>query len=212
MPQLRLSASSPPQTSALCVHRACIRCRRLSGVQYRPETRAGLTRTDYRALLFATGSACSLPLWARSSSTSRSSSVCRARPSTRLLVIDQTSKKEAKCDAYNAAMAGGQITIDRAARGWLNSARSYRVLIDGEAVTQVKYGKTVTVAAAPGRHELQLALDWTRSPKLQLDLTEGQELRVRCGPYGNPLMSLFRGIFTPRRSIVVELDSRQGVA
>jgi hypothetical protein len=120
--------------------------------------------------------------------------------------------KDAKCAAYNVAMAGGRITMDRAARGWLNSARSYRVLIDGEAVTRVKYGKTVSVAAAPGRHELQLAVDWARSPKLQLDLADGQELRIRCGPYGNPLMSLFRGIFTPRRSLAVELDSRQGGA
>jgi hypothetical protein len=49
LPQLRFSASSPPRTSALCADRACVRCRRLSGVQYRPETRAGLTCTDHRA-------------------------------------------------------------------------------------------------------------------------------------------------------------------
>ena len=47
MPQLRLSASSPPQTSALCADRARVRCRRLSSVQHRPETRAGLTCTDH---------------------------------------------------------------------------------------------------------------------------------------------------------------------
>ena len=110
-------------------------------------------------------------------------------------------------DADNAAVENGQITIiDRAARGWLNLARSYRVLIDGEAVARVKYGNTVSVAAAAGHHELQLAVDWTRSPKLQLELAEGQELRFRCGPYGDALSSVFRSIFTPRRSIVVELE------
>src|SRR6476619_3585865 len=60
-------------------------------------------------------------------------------------------------------MKNGQVTIDRAARGWLNLARSYRVLINGEAVTRVKYGRTVSVAAAPGHHELQLAVDWTQA-------------------------------------------------
>jgi hypothetical protein len=82
-------------------------------------------------------------------------------------------------------------------------------LIDGDAVGRVKYGQTVTVAVVPGRHELQLAVDWMRSPKLQLDLAEDQELLVRCGPYGNPLTSLVRGILTPRRSIVVELGRRR---
>ena len=85
-------------------------------------------------------------------------------------------------------------------------------MIDGATAAKVKYGQSVTVAAAPGSHELQLAVDWARSPMLRLELAEGQELRVRCGPYGNPLVSLFRGIFTPRRSIVVELDARQGGA
>ena len=104
----------------------------------------------------------------------------------------------------------GRITIDRAARGWLNSARTYRVLIDGNGVARVKYGQSVTVAVAPGRHDLQLVVDWARSPKLEVDLANGQELRIRCGPYGNPLVSLFRAVFTPRRSIVVEFDPRWG--
>jgi hypothetical protein len=102
----------------------------------------------------------------------------------------------------------GRITIARAARGWLNSARAYRVLIDGNGVARVKYGQSVTVVAAAGRHDLQLAVDWERSPKLELDVADGEELRIRCGPYGNPLVSLFRAVFTPRRSIVVEFDSR----
>jgi hypothetical protein len=106
----------------------------------------------------------------------------------------------------------GRITIDRAARGWLNSARAYRVLLDGNGVARVKYGQSVTVTAAPGRHDLQLAVDWARSPTLGLDLADGQELRIRCGPYGNPLVSLFRAVFMPRRSIVVEFDSRWGGA
>jgi hypothetical protein len=106
----------------------------------------------------------------------------------------------------------GRITIDRAARGWHNSARAYRVLIDGNGVARVKYGQSVTVAAAPGRHNVQLAVDWERSPKLELDLADGQELRVRCGPPGNPLVSLFRVVFTPRRSIAVEFDPRWGGA
>ena len=105
-------------------------------------------------------------------------------------------------------MSDGRITIDRASRGWFGSARSYRVLVDDRGVARVKYGEAVTVVATPGRHELQLSLDWARSPKLQLDVAESHELRVRCGPYGNPLVSLFRLIFTPRRAIVLEIDPR----
>jgi hypothetical protein len=106
----------------------------------------------------------------------------------------------------------GRITIERTSRGWLGSARAYRVLLDGNRVARVRYGESVTVAAAPGRHDLQLALDWARSPKLELDVVEGKELRIRCGPYDNPLVSLFRAVFTPRRFIVVEFDPRWGVA
>ncbi len=113
--------------------------------------------------------------------------------------------------AYNAPMAG-RITVERAARGWWNAARSYRVLIDGNTVARVNHGQSVTVLAAPGHHELQLAVDWSRSPKLPLDLADAHELRIRCGPYRNPLVSVFRVIFMPRRCIVVELDSRWGGA
>ena len=105
-------------------------------------------------------------------------------------------------------MSGGRITIERTARGWLGSARSYRVLVDDRRVARVRYGQTVTVIATPGRHQLQLAVDWARSPKLELDLVDGHQLHVRCGPYGNPLVSLFRWIFTPRRAIVLEIDPR----
>ena len=122
-------------------------------------------------------------------------------------MIDQPND-EAKRDAYDAAMSDGRITIARAARGWWGAARSWRVLIDDRRVARVRYGQTVTVVATPGRHELQLALDWARSPKLQLDLAEGHELHVRCGPHGNPLVSLFRWIFAPRRAIVLEIDPR----
>jgi hypothetical protein len=126
-----------------------------------------------------------------------------------LVVHNRISSKR---DAYDASVSGGRITIERAARGWLGSARSYRVLIDDRRVERVRYGQTVTVVATPGHHQLQLSLDWARSPKLQLDLAEGQELRVRCGPSGNPLVSLFRWIVTPRRAIVVEIDPRWGEA
>jgi hypothetical protein len=115
-------------------------------------------------------------------------------------------------DAYATSMSDARITIDRASRGWFGSARSYRVLIDDRRVARVRYGEAVTVVTTPGRHELQLALDWARSPKLPLDVAESHELRLRCGPYGNPLVSIFRFIFTPRRAIVLEIDPRWGEA
>ena len=106
----------------------------------------------------------------------------------------------------------GRITIERASRGWLGSARSYRVLLDGNRVARVRYGQSVTVPAAAGHHDLQLAISWARSPKLELDVVEGEDLRILCGPNGNPLVSLFRRVFTPRRFIVVEFDPRWGGA
>lgn len=67
--------------------------------------------------------------------------------------------------------------------------RSYRIVLDGETVGSVGRGETVVVETGPGLHELHLAVDWARSPSLELELEHADELIVRCWPHARPLLA-----------------------
>ena len=51
------------------------------------------------------------------------------------------------------------ITICRE-RGYYDLARSYQVFVDGDLAGEVGYGGKLTVAATPGKHSVQLKIDW----------------------------------------------------
>jgi hypothetical protein len=56
--------------------------------------------------------------------------------------------------------------------------RRAEVLVDGEVVAGLRPGKSATVQVAAGRRQVQAAMDWTTSPPIDLDLTEGAEVRL----------------------------------
>jgi hypothetical protein len=101
-------------------------------------------------------------------------------------------------------MAGARIKVERK-HDHVGVFRSYRVVLDGTTVARVKHGKSARIDVAAGHHELHLAIDWTRSPPVELDLREGEEALVRCWARANPFTVLFWSTFQPRRCIGVEL-------
>jgi hypothetical protein len=101
-------------------------------------------------------------------------------------------------------VTSARITVERA-KDYVGVFRAYWLVIDGAKVGRVKRGKSLTVDVEPGQHELHLALDWTRSPSLNLTLGEREEAILCCQARGNAVTQIVWGTFYPKRAIKIEL-------
>jgi hypothetical protein len=79
--------------------------------------------------------------------------------------------------------------------GWLDRARPYKVIIDGQRAGTVGHGQQQSFEVVPGAHEVFLKLDWCRSPKLTVDVASGERAKVNCAAGGNFWMTFFDVIF-----------------
>jgi hypothetical protein len=96
-----------------------------------------------------------------------------------------------------------RIQIRRRRTPWTDRLRSYKVRIDGEEVGDLQPGDEKTFEVQPGRHEIQLAVDWGRSQPVQLDLAGGDRAQLLC--HGrNPLLALYW--ITAGRNRYIALD------
>ncbi len=77
-----------------------------------------------------------------------------------------------------------ELTIVRPKAVWIDRFRSYKVLLDGGTAGTIGAGETVTLTVPPGAHRLQLQVDWTGSPELELDLQTGETAEVVVGRPG----------------------------
>jgi hypothetical protein len=73
-----------------------------------------------------------------------------------------------------------QITLKRLRRPIGDVLRTYKVVIDGDTVGEIRRGETKTFAVAPGRHEIQLEIDWASSRRLDLNLSSGDVATLTC--------------------------------
>jgi hypothetical protein len=73
---------------------------------------------------------------------------------------------------------------------WANKFRSYRVLIDGRELGRIREKEVALFEVSPGSHEVELKIDWKRSPVLRVESREGDKIRLQCG--ANGLLSLFQ--------------------
>ena len=59
--------------------------------------------------------------------------------------------------------------------------RSYKVTLDGVDTTTLRNGETVTLQLTPGRHRLELNIDWCGSEEIQFDAEPGECVAFNCG-------------------------------
>jgi len=104
-------------------------------------------------------------------------------------------------------MDNARIRVDREAGRLVDRLRAYKVVLDGAVVGRVKRGESLVFDTSPGHHELHLAIDWGRSPKLELELSAGQETHVRCWPRANPLLVIYWITLGRARYIGIEITS-----
>lgn len=82
-----------------------------------------------------------------------------------------------------------QIQLKRG-KAWQDMLREYRVLVDGKHVASIGEKSEVTVPITPGKHVVQLSVDWCTSPKVEVTVEQGQTLPMGCGPNSNALLAL----------------------
>jgi hypothetical protein len=78
------------------------------------------------------------------------------------------------------ADATAHITLKRLRRPLGDVLRTYKVVIDGNTVGDIRRGETKTFDVAPGRHEIRFAIDWASSRRLDLDLSAGDVASLTC--------------------------------
>ncbi len=75
-------------------------------------------------------------------------------------------------------MSALSIQRDASYSGWL---RGYRIFVDGEAHGAVRSNSIRTVDVPPGRHDVQLRMDWSSSPVVAVDVGDAGAV-LACGP------------------------------
>jgi len=79
-----------------------------------------------------------------------------------------------------------KITVRRAKAIWQDRVRDYTVLLDEKEVAKVSNGSEVEFVVEPGKHTIQMQIDWCSSPKLEVDVPPGEPLILECGPNASP--------------------------
>jgi len=97
-----------------------------------------------------------------------------------------------------------RIAVTRREGGYVDRARAYKVLVDGTEVGRVKAGESVSVDVVPGTHQVQMAIDWARSPAFEVHLTEGGSAQFFCRPNANPLTVLWFITLARKRYVALE--------
>jgi rhomboid protease GluP len=74
--------------------------------------------------------------------------------------------------------------------GFRDGMRTYRIFVDGQETGKIRAGKAAEFEVTPGKHDIQIQLDWCRSPIFSVDIAENQTKSLECGSHGNFLIGL----------------------
>ena len=77
-------------------------------------------------------------------------------------------------------MCSSDLTLKRLRRPIGDVLRTYKVVIDGNRVGDIRRGETKTFDVPPGQHEIHLEIDWAKSRNLELNLSSGDVATLTC--------------------------------
>jgi hypothetical protein len=95
------------------------------------------------------------------------------------------------------------IQIDRVSNAWADRGRAYEVFINGTSRGTIRRGEHIEIEVDPGPQDVQMAIDWGRSPTMRVDVKPGGRPRLRCRP-ANPLLIPYMVTFGRNRYIRLE--------
>jgi len=102
--------------------------------------------------------------------------------------------------SFLAADLTATVRVTRVPAGRRDRLRAYSILLDSQAVANIRPGETVALPVTQGRHSVQMAMDWGRSRPLVVDLAPGETIDLRCAP--NTEQPLWIGITFARGDYV----------
>ncbi|PQO94040.1 hypothetical protein C5614_22205 [Massilia phosphatilytica] len=105
-----------------------------------------------------------------------------------------------------------ELIVRRRAAWWQDRMRDYIVLVDGSECGRVGNDAEVRVHVAPGRHRVQLKIDWCGSPAVDVDVPEGATQVLDCGPNAMPLTAIFYVIFRTGHYLTLQPGARHDAA
>jgi hypothetical protein len=80
------------------------------------------------------------------------------------------------------------LTVTRERVYWADLLRAYTLLVDGQAVAQVKQGETIKFEIPPKSVRVQMKIDWATSEELEID--GSHDVALRCRAAANPFLAL----------------------
>ena len=88
----------------------------------------------------------------------------------------------------------------------VNSLRYYDIYVDEQKFNIISDGEKKALDIPPGNHQIYLKIDWCKSKKLNVTLTEGQELNLKCGSeiIGIKLLFVFFYLFIPNKWVYLD--------
>jgi hypothetical protein len=83
-----------------------------------------------------------------------------------------------------------KIIVRRTKALWQDRARKYTVLLNEKEVAKVSNGSEVEFDVEPGKHTVQMQIDWCSSQKFEVDASGADPLILQCGPNASPFLAL----------------------
>jgi len=87
--------------------------------------------------------------------------------------------------------SGASIHVHRVPNPWVDRLRAYRILVDGQERGKIRRGESVVLEVDPGPHDVQVRIDWCRSPVLPLGASAGEQVHLQCRPRASVLTVLW---------------------
>ncbi|WML45442.1 hypothetical protein [Neobacillus sp. PS3-40] len=84
-----------------------------------------------------------------------------------------------------------------------NCLRKFKIFLNNVHVNDIGDGEEVVIPIEKGHHELYIAIDWVKSKTFDININDGQEIKLLCGSplEGAKLFIPFLGIigtFVPK--------------
>ncbi|GKX65669.1 hypothetical protein [Inconstantimicrobium mannanitabidum] len=87
-----------------------------------------------------------------------------------------------------------KIVVSRTSQ-YVNSMREYDIYIDNEKVDVINDGEKKIIEVSEGNHEIYIKIDWCKSKKLNMNLTEGQDINLKCGSEATGIKQVFALVY-----------------
>lgn len=100
-----------------------------------------------------------------------------------------------------------ELVLRRAGNLYQDRARLYRVILDGREITRIATGEEKRISVQPGRHALQLKIDWCGCKPLALSVQAGEVQAFSCGPNGSAAGAFLRVMFLWNRYLYLRHEA-----